>query len=125
MTNTLSTAMPAGILGGLAAAMLIFIWWWFPRTYRRGIAKDTTELDGPDAQANREMVVQNARNIVENYRETLKQRELAKKEGAPSKNGVDIEAQNSMPTGAPDLLPTPQTAYIQVAPIKATDPMKD
>ncbi len=102
--------------------MLIFIWWWFPRTYKKGVTKDNTELDGPEAQAGRELVVQNARDIVENYRETLKQRELlAKKGNVPSKNGVDIEAQNSVLTEPPDLLSRPQAAYIHVTPVTATD----
>lgn len=73
--------------------MLIFIWWWFPRTYRRGVSEDNARLDDADAQAHREMVIQNAREILDNYRETWKQRELAKNAKAQAKKNGDVEAQ--------------------------------
>jgi len=95
MTN-LTTGMCAGILGGIAAAMLIFIWWWFPRTWIKGTAQDNAQLDDAGAQVHRETVVQNARDIVEKYRETLKQRELAKGAKTQSREG-DPEAQDSTP----------------------------
>jgi len=93
MTN-LTTGMCAGILGGIAAAMLIFIWWWFPRTWIKGNAQDIAQLDDGNGQLQRETVVQNARDIVEKYRETLKQRELAKGATAQSRPG-DLEAQHA------------------------------
>ncbi|KIW10127.1 hypothetical protein PV08_11087 [Exophiala spinifera] len=73
-----SSTVPAGILGGLAGVMLLFIWWWFPRTWNKGVRQDNDRLDDVELQAQRAMVVQNARDIVDNYREVLKQRELTK-----------------------------------------------
>ena len=83
--------------------MLVFIWWWFPRTYRRGIAEDNARLDEGEAQEHRERVVQNARDTIDKYRETLKQRELAKNAKAkPKKKNGDAEAQLSTPNPAID-----------------------
>jgi len=47
-----AVALPVGILAGLCVAMFIFIWWWFPRHYRKGITSDMREVD--EARANRE-----------------------------------------------------------------------
>lgn len=38
-------AVPVGILAGLAVAMFLFIWWWFPRAYKRGVAIEHEEID--------------------------------------------------------------------------------
>lgn len=38
-------ALPVGVLGGLCVAMFVFIWWWFPRHYRKGIVADMKEVD--------------------------------------------------------------------------------
>lgn len=40
-----AVAVPCGVLGGLVVVMFAFIWWWFPRTYRKGIAMDMAEVD--------------------------------------------------------------------------------
>ncbi|KAJ9658775.1 hypothetical protein H2198_003521 [Neophaeococcomyces mojaviensis] len=38
-------AIPVGVLAGLCVAMFIFIWWWFPRHYKKGIAMDMAMYD--------------------------------------------------------------------------------
>ncbi|KAJ9635595.1 hypothetical protein H2204_005769 [Knufia peltigerae] len=90
-----SSSVPAGILGGLAGLMIIFIWWWFPRTWRKGVKQENAQLDDVEIQAEREMVIQNARNIVDNYRETLKLRELAKNTKTQSTE-IAVEEQPGM-----------------------------
>lgn len=61
------------------------------------------------------MVVDNARSIVDNYRRTLKERELAKSATAQSIVETDLEAQDSTPD------PATETATIS-ATTPATDP---
>ena len=46
-------ALPVGILAALCVCMFVFIWWWFPRHYRKGIAMDMKEVD--DARRAREL----------------------------------------------------------------------
>ncbi|KAK5129793.1 hypothetical protein LTR08_002813 [Meristemomyces frigidus] len=38
-------AVPVGALGGIAVAMFIFICWWFPRHYKKGVKMDQAEVD--------------------------------------------------------------------------------
>ncbi|CAN8104698.1 unnamed protein product [Discula destructiva] len=38
-------AIPVGVLTGLCAAGLVFICWWFPRTWRKGEAAEMKEFD--------------------------------------------------------------------------------
>lgn len=38
-------ALPVGILAGLCVLMFIFIWWWFPRAYRKGVKADMDRVD--------------------------------------------------------------------------------
>ena len=33
-------AVPAGVLGGIVLISLIFIWWWFPRQWKKGTAEE-------------------------------------------------------------------------------------
>ena len=40
-----SVALPVGILAALAVAMFIFICWWFPRHYKKGVKADMDEVD--------------------------------------------------------------------------------
>lgn len=40
-----AAAIPVGTLVGLAVVMFIFIWWWFPRHYQKGIHKDMINAD--------------------------------------------------------------------------------
>lgn len=40
-----SWAIPVGVLGGLVAAGLIFICWWFPRTWVKGEAAEMKEFE--------------------------------------------------------------------------------
>ncbi|KAJ9500494.1 hypothetical protein LTR99_001697 [Exophiala xenobiotica] len=118
----LSSTVPAAILGSLAGVMLIFIWWWFPRTWKRGVAQDNAEIDDIQVQAEREMVVQNARRTIDNYREVLKQRELAKNAGAQSiaSYTTDIETQHSTTNPIPDVGVKPDSTHTHVDPVTIT-----
>lgn len=40
-----SWAIPVGTLTGLAVAGLIFVCWWFPRTWRKGEAMEMKEFE--------------------------------------------------------------------------------
>lgn len=40
-----SWAVPVGVLAGLASAMFIFICWWFPRHWRKGVTADMREFE--------------------------------------------------------------------------------
>lgn len=44
MTNA-AAAVPAGVLGGICVICFIFIWWWFPRHYKKGMKMDMVEAD--------------------------------------------------------------------------------
>jgi hypothetical protein len=39
-----TTTIPLISFGVLIAAMLVFIWWWFPRTYRKGMSHDMKDI---------------------------------------------------------------------------------
>lgn len=43
MTN-LSIVVPCAVLGSICAAMLAFIWWWFPRAWNKGTKGDTEAI---------------------------------------------------------------------------------
>ncbi|KAK4631009.1 hypothetical protein CLAFUW4_03312 [Fulvia fulva] len=78
-------ATPVGVLAGLAVAMFVFIWWWFPRHYRKGIQDDMDRVD-----------------------EAKRQRELAVAEAEARGEHIDLEAQ---PKQAPRAYIAPVTAY--------------
>lgn len=40
-----AAAIPAGILGAICVLMFAFIWWWFPRHYRKGMRMDMQEIE--------------------------------------------------------------------------------
>ncbi|OWP04483.1 hypothetical protein B2J93_1342 [Marssonina coronariae] len=50
--------VPVAVLAAVAAAMLIFICWWFPRAWARGQASDEAEYD--EARRRREAAVTDA-----------------------------------------------------------------
>ena len=79
-------ATPVGVLAGLAVAMFVFIWWWFPRHYRKGIQDDMDRVD-----------------------EAKRQRELAVAEAEARGEHIDLEAQQ--PKQAPKAYIAPVTAY--------------
>ncbi|KAI1614570.1 hypothetical protein EDD37DRAFT_112181 [Exophiala viscosa] len=116
MVSTISYAMPAGVLGGLCAGMILFIWWWFPRTWKRGVARENAELDALDSQEHRDRAVNHAKSIIDNYRERIKQEQLAKSGNAPSTEAGDLEAQHSaMNAEVHDTNKSP-TPHVDVAP---------
>lgn len=52
-----SWAIPVGVLGGLVVAGLMFVCWWFPRTWVKGEAAEMKEFErehgGLDEDGNR------------------------------------------------------------------------
>ena len=40
-----SWAVPVGVLSGICVAMFVFIWWWFPRHWRKGVQADMDRVD--------------------------------------------------------------------------------
>ncbi|KAK6582744.1 hypothetical protein PZA11_005152 [Diplocarpon coronariae] len=53
-----AVVVPVAVLAAVAAAMLIFICWWFPRAWARGQASDEAEYD--EARRRREAAVTDA-----------------------------------------------------------------
>jgi len=43
--GTASWAIPVGVLAALCSACFIFIWWWFPRHYQKGVQADMDRVD--------------------------------------------------------------------------------
>ncbi|KAB5581025.1 hypothetical protein GE09DRAFT_1256167, partial [Coniochaeta sp. 2T2.1] len=41
----LSILLPCAVLGSICAAMLAFIWWWFPRAWNKGTKGDVDAID--------------------------------------------------------------------------------
>lgn len=37
--------LPIACLSGICAAMLVFIWWFFPKWYKKGVAQDQRDID--------------------------------------------------------------------------------
>jgi len=40
----MSIVLPCAVLGSICAAMLAFIWWWFPRAWNKGTKGDTDAI---------------------------------------------------------------------------------
>ena len=41
----LNVIVPCAVLGAICAVMLAFIWWWFPRTWKKGNKQDNEAID--------------------------------------------------------------------------------
>jgi hypothetical protein len=52
--GTPSWAIPVGVLGGLCLACLIFIWWYIPRLYTRGVQADINRVAVEKAERERQ-----------------------------------------------------------------------
>ncbi|KAJ9150588.1 hypothetical protein NKR19_g5174 [Coniochaeta hoffmannii] len=40
----LTIVLPCAVLGSICAAMLLFVWWWFPRAWNKGTKGDTEAI---------------------------------------------------------------------------------
>lgn len=87
--GTAAWAIPVGVLAGLCGAMFVFIWWWFPRTYRRGIQEDMDRVD-----------------------EERRQRQLAAQQEGGS-GDVELGVGGDATAAAPDKLPAATTFKYQ------------
>lgn len=81
-----SVLLPGVITGGIVAGMLIFIWWWFPRTWKKGNKDEAEEFamslgaradDGLTQKERRQIVGQHARE----YLQAMEARNKARAEG--------------------------------------------
>lgn len=85
----LSIVVPCAVLGSICAAMLAFIWWWFPRAWNKGTKSDTeaiglsmnaiegSEDDGLTPGERRRLAGERARE----YLEAMDRRNKARAEG--------------------------------------------
>ncbi|TPX12381.1 uncharacterized protein E0L32_007028 [Thyridium curvatum] len=84
----LSIVVPCAVLGSICAAMLAFIWWWFPRTWNKGSNQESEEInmqfgssendgDGLTQKERRQIAGQRARE----YLEAIDARNKARAEG--------------------------------------------
>jgi len=44
-----AVVVPVAVLASLSVAMFVFVWWWFPRHYRKGVEEDMNIMDGERA----------------------------------------------------------------------------
>lgn len=70
--GTPTWAIPVGVLGGLIACMLVFMWWWFPRAWQKGVNSDVREAHGPVGVDDDIRELQRARNRAVIERHTRK-----------------------------------------------------
>jgi hypothetical protein len=83
----LAIILPCAVLGSICAAMLAFIWWWFPRTWNKGNKQEEGELDaaiGAGAQGNdvsKEERLRIAGQRAREYLEAVEARNKARAEG--------------------------------------------
>jgi len=40
-----AVVLPVAVLASLAVAIFVFVFWWFPRKYKKGVAMDMAEVD--------------------------------------------------------------------------------
>ncbi|OCT53260.1 hypothetical protein CLCR_11070 [Cladophialophora carrionii] len=45
-----AVVIPVAVLASICVVMFVFIWWWFPRHYRKGVADDMNIMDGERAR---------------------------------------------------------------------------
>lgn len=67
MTNT-AVVLPVAVLASICVAMFVFMWWWFPRHYRKGVEMDMAEVD--EARRQREWAAANPQPVGENGEQT-------------------------------------------------------
>ena len=85
--------IPIAVLSAIVGVSLIFVWWWFPRTWNKGNAEDRRDID----------------DHLQQQREILARRQ----EAAESEDG-DVEMQNpavKMPPIKPRNYVPPVTPY--------------
>ena len=89
--GTASWALPVGILSAIVVVSFGFVWWWFPRAYRRGVKADMDRVD-----------------------EDRRQRAMAENSEATSMNG-DVEANAGAATGDGTMPAAPPPARLPKA----------
>ena len=54
MTNT-AVVVPIAVLASIVAVSLVFVWWWFPRTWAKGNAEERAIIDAERMERERYM----------------------------------------------------------------------
>lgn len=82
-----SILVPCTVLGGICAGMLIFIWWWYPRTWNKGNNQEAeviglevdvgSDIEGLSQEEKMRLAGQRARD----YLRAVEARNKAKAEG--------------------------------------------
>ncbi|KAK3067861.1 hypothetical protein LTR53_014993 [Teratosphaeriaceae sp. CCFEE 6253] len=78
-------AVPVAVLGGIVAVGLIFIWWWFPRAWKKGDKSDKAEVNAVTGEQ-RELQRLKNREIIDGYT-----RRLAIERGDVVAGDADVE----------------------------------
>ena len=90
-----AVVIPIAVLSAIVGVSLIFVWWWFPRTWNKGNAEDARDME----------------QHLQQQREILARRQAA----AESEDAnADVEMQNpavKMPPVAPKNYVPPVTPY--------------
>jgi len=81
-------AVPVGVLSAICVAMFVFIWWWFPRHYQKGVRADMAMYD-----------------------EQRRQRELAEAEANMGTNNVSEVPAETTSKPPPAYTPPTYTSY--------------
>ena len=86
----LTIILPCAVLGSICAAMLAFIWWWYPRTWNKGNREEEGALDAAIGTASHggDMTKEESRRIVgqkaREYLQAVEARNKARAEGRDS-----------------------------------------
>jgi len=84
--GTQSWVIPVAVLAAIVGVGLIFIWWWFPRAWKKGdknLTDEVNQVTGAEREAQR----QQNRDIINRYT-----RALAIERGELVDNGVELTA---------------------------------
>ncbi|KAM3420675.1 hypothetical protein BST61_g3930 [Cercospora zeina] len=65
--GTLAYAIPVGILAAIVVISLIFVWFWFPHAYKKGVQADEDDVNEVTGEE-RELQRQANRDIIERFR---------------------------------------------------------
>ncbi|KAI5459129.1 hypothetical protein BGZ63DRAFT_390333 [Mariannaea sp. PMI_226] len=80
-----SVIIPCATLASIVGLMLIFIWWWFPRAWKKGSKKENDEiamsLAGVNDGLTREERMQMAGQHAKEYVQAMEARNKARAEG--------------------------------------------
>lgn len=104
MGSAAAWAVPAGVLGAICVVALLFVWWWFPRTWKKGVQMDMDriEADGQrqDAQGGtgqRMRTREENRAIIARFEERQRQLKMGVNPDAVTPAAVEAGAYENAP----------------------------